>query len=182
MKKGFSLAEIILVIIIMGVIVSLSVSTLSKTGTNTVRLSFKSAFKIVESIVSEKTADFDLFPSGTLDNSISGGNYKLCQAFWDSLNTLTVSGDVGCASGASSVVTGSPNFVTTNGMRWYGFEDTFSGLPAKITVKVDVNGSGKGPNTDDTGNPDRDILRVYIYKSGKVETPSGGVEESYIKD
>ena len=160
MKKGFSLAELMIVLVVAGTIAALTIPVIVRDFSDTDKILYKSAFKLVESVVSELVSDLSLYPTGELSNTF-------CTNFKNKVNTI------GTPDCTTSLIPGTPNVTTTNGMRWYGFTGTmFSADP--VILKVDVNGPSKGNNVDG-----EDILQIQVYKSGKVSAPDG-TEANYL--
>ena len=163
MKKAFSLAEMLMVLTIMGILISFSIPMLTSNFGNINTTLYKTARDLTKTVADEVTV------SGGISNTF-------CNKFAEKVNT------VGAISCTSSNIPDSPNFVTSNKMKWYGLEDigavTFNnalcdnaetGLTGNcIKARVDINGV-KTPNT--LGD---DILNVYVNTSGDVRDSSGG--------
>ena len=184
MKKAFSLAEVLVTLTIIGIIAGVTIPIVSQSFQSNDKLLYKKAEQTVEKVIEYIMADDTLSPDGKLDNTF-------CNKFVSQINT---NGDVNCNS---SSVPGSPNLITTNGMRWYGLEDvgtsTFTsakcdtvpgltgGLSNCMKIEVDINGVGKQPNSNDYDTPNTDILKVYVTDIGKVGTPPG-IESTYLSE
>jgi len=163
MKKAFTLAETLIVLVIIGVIASLTIPTLMKNVSyNNDKVLFKSAYKIVETAVSDLISDVAIYPAGQLD-------ITLCNNFANKMNTL---GNINCTS--SDYGNKMPNFVTSNGMAWYGL-DLADFNPVDYTIfGVDIDGINKGTNTLHS-----DIMAIRLYKTGKV-TVTDPIEIGYL--
>ncbi len=181
MKKGFSLAELMVAMVVAGTIAALTIPVLMGGVQNNYDVLFKAAFRTVEQVVHEQTNDLSEFPNGLLDNNAVGGNQHFCQDFRARVNTLDGAGGVVGCDGTNSVVAGSPSFVTTNGMRWYGFEDAFdvegTDTSKSIRVSVDIDGASRGPNS--TAGANRDIFEIKIFETGRV-TATGALETTFL--
>jgi prepilin-type N-terminal cleavage/methylation domain-containing protein len=164
MKKGFSLAEVMIALIIVGVIIAVVLPVVNRTTADNDKILYKSAFKTVEQVVNELISDISLYPAGNFYNATSTDYF--CTNFSNKLNTI---GTVTC-DGASTIP-GTPNFIISNGMRWYGMR---SGFAANATIHIDIDGAGKGTNADGS-----DILEIIITDQGKVTAPSG-TETNYL--
>jgi len=185
MQKGFTLAETLITMAVIGVIMALSIPAVIQSTNDTTPL-FKKAYNTVEEIVTELINDTAMYPSGDLTT----GTNTFCNNFFSKINTI---GTVGCAEAAVAVPPADPDVTTTNAMRWYnihaatgttatnGFTtancDGAAGgggttgidtdLNTCIKLQVDVNGTNKGANiTTDQAN--KDIFTVYITNTGKV--------------
>lgn len=150
----------LIVLVVAGVIASLTIPVLIQSTNNTDAVLYKSAYRLVENVVNELVQDVGLYPDGQLDNS-------MCANFTAKVNTI---GAINCGA---SAIPASPNFTTSNGMRWYGFQSIAfpNTATANATLYVDINGA-KLPNATN-----RDILSVQIFKSGKVSVPAANTTE-----
>jgi len=160
MKKAFTLAEVLVVLLIAGVITALGISVIKNNNSDRNKVLYKSAFRITEQVVNELVSDLSLYATGELDTTF-------CANFKAKVNTIT---ETSCAT---STVATANNFVTSNGMRWFKMEGDFTTDPK--VIQVDVNGAGNLPNTAGT-----DILSIRVFKSGKISAPTGGLEEQYL--
>lgn len=163
MKKGMSLAELLLVLAIVGVVAALTIPIMVRNIGDTDRGLYRSAYRLVETVTNDLISDFALYPSGDLDNTYRTN-------FANKVNT------VGTVNLDASSVPGTPNFKTSNGMLWYGFASTnFNTDP--LSIQVDINGTNHGTNTAGS-----DILTIQVYKSGRISVPSSSTEESYLSN
>jgi prepilin-type N-terminal cleavage/methylation domain-containing protein len=181
MKKGFTLGEMVVAMAITAIICAMTIPVVTRSLVKQHKDAYKAAFKNVESVVDEMITDTSLYPGGEFTN---GADF--CSKFFDKANTIGASN---CA--AAPTIPTTPNFVTLNGMKWYfpgaGAIGTFnSACPDDVgnnclLIYVDING-GKGKNTNTGDNAQRDILGVYVSKTGKVYTPedTDGPERSYL--
>ena len=175
MKKGLSLGEMMVTLIIIGVISALTIPMITQTINNQDKPLFKAAFNNVNSIVNELINDISIYPNGEFSNN------TFCDNFVDKVNTI---GSIDCTG--PSVIPGTPNAITTNGMKWYNLEDDFvsTTCPAGVSgscikVSVDINGD-KSPNS--TTASDKDILDIYISNTGKVTVESSSTESGYLEN
>ena len=183
MKKGFSLAEMLVVLVIVGVIITLTINTVKQTSEKSIKTLYKAAYNNVETVVNELINDTALYPGAEFTDG------TFCDNFFDKVNYI---GAYSCAAPsvpAASGDTNTPSGSTSNGMRWYFMQDAFAaancytGAPAGaecIHIYVDVNGGkGKNVNTDPTSDT-VDILSIYIFKTGKVAVEPGTPEADYL--
>ena len=199
MKKGFSLGEILIALVIIGVISMMMIPTFKATMKGNNKVLYKSAFKNVEQSVSDLIMDLSKTPIGEFENAPP--NYNFCMNFGEKLNTLEPMEKANCQRTVNSAnpiySEGNANFISTNGMSWFGFKENFTpskgpgesdeeykiknpnGLPAgTLLIYVDVDGPHKGKNTNDTEDEDQDVFKVLIYKNGKVSIPKGTTNEN----
>jgi len=167
MRKGFTLAEMMVVLLIIGVVSAIIIPVLITNVGDTNKVLFKSGYRIVETAVNDLIADISLYPAGELDNTF-------CNNFINKVNTI---GSRNCDT--SSFVTKTPNFITTNGMAWYGFDTAntdFQNGTEFSNIVVDVDGIQKGKNLEGS-----DLLTIQVFLTGKVSV-SGDTESSYLQN
>jgi len=187
MRKGFTLAETLITMAIIGVIMALSIPAVIQSTNDTGPL-FKKAYNTVEDIVNELINDTSLYPTGEF------GSSGFCTNFFSKLNTV---GTVSCAEAAVAVPPADPDATTSNAMRWYnvhpatgttatdgftaancdgasgggGITGLDSDINTCIKISVDVNGANKGANIT-TAQANRDIFTIYVTNLGKVTVPA----------
>lgn len=149
-KKGFTLAEVLVTLVVIGIVAALTIPALLE---NTNQAELKTAFKksvatlnqaIVMSVAQDSVDVSNVTSSG--DNSAALANF-----FMNKLNVIS-----------SNTTAASPTFFTADGMQYTVTKYTAGGCnassdtnanstTANCVVSVDVNG-GKSPNTVSTGN------------------------------
>ncbi|MEI7474528.1 MAG: type II secretion system protein [bacterium] len=169
-KKGMTLAEILLVMVMLSILAAISIPLFNNTKNAASRneILYKSAFSAFSKINNEIIQDWN-FPGTVMTNT--SPSYLYCNEFAKRLilaKTTTGNTPVECSSVASSAssIPSTPNFVTINGMRWYGLNNvdfTAAGGLKFIKVYVDVDGVNKGKNTIDS-----DILPICVAEDGKI--------------
>ena len=198
-NKGFTLAEVLVVLSVIGILATVSLGVLSKMTPDKTKIKFRKAHQIVERTVAELINDEHLYPYNP--NSIGfrntdpvtwpgseeifSGNTKFCELFKRKLNSSNIvdTGSMGCG-----------NITTTDGITYFPPSDNNSYVN-KITYErenvlnyypmiIDINGTENGPNTGFTSanNPDkpwemrpvndndnRDRYIMYIKYDGRIE-------------
>lgn len=158
MKKGMTIAEVIFMLLILSVIIMCSIPIWKSSLGDLRKKQYAAAYKIAKDVAEDSILDYSVFNTGLLVNS----SKEFCNAFADRVNLIgSISGNC-----TSSSVPSTPNFITTNGMSWYGFNSDFSSN--EISVQVDVDGPNKGSNT-----VGEDILNIIVKDDATVLAPSG---------
>lgn len=145
MRKGFTLAETLITMAIIGIIMALSIPAVIQ-NTNDTKPLFKKAYNSVEEIVNEMINDTSLYPTGDLSAPASGAGLAYCSAtdltngvcfcknFFSKLNTI---GSVTCtAAAAVTPSTANMDATSTNSMLWYNIHST---VAAKATSGFTVD-------------------------------------------
>ena len=172
MKNAFTLSEALITLAIIGVMASVLVPTLNNAKPDKDKITYKKALYTVQSAVSS-AMESTLYAQATNsaaywgDDAIQAGDF--CKAVSESVNT---SGKINCSANSSYT---SPNFITTDGIRYWGLEGTFkdgSGNISDKTIHVDRKLSTGDIKTRSRlgGNPD-DGLKILVRYDGKVLTP-----------
>ena len=177
MKKAFTLAEVLVTITILGIIMAITIPVLNNTKPDKDPIYYKKGLQSIQGAMS-KIMDMDLI-ANNVDYKTGVPLYlmglNICPLFVDFLNTA---GRNSCDSGSTSDYD-SPNFVTTDGLRFWGFEQEFT--EPEITVYFDrkfsknelKNGKLTRPRDENHKVPG---LVLKIRYDGKVSIPN---EEKY---
>ncbi|GEM_PF-1973030 len=192
MKKGFTLAETLITMAIIGIIMALSIPAVIQ-STNDTKPLFKKAYNTVEQVVAELLNDVSLYPAGEFSNN------TFCNCFFSKLNTIGYNyvGNT-CANTFASIqiptgptTPNTPNAVTSNAMEWYNMHEDFDPTlcPTELIsfscmkISVDVNGYNKGADIElPTDAANRDIFNIYITTTGKVYVPADSAEATLLKN
>lgn len=123
-KPGFTLAEIMVAIGVLGVLSAMLIPTIAKIAPDKNKVMFKKAYYTLERAADNMINDDNNYPSNAIDtlaNVIRGFNYttattntsnKFCYFLSDELNT------VGTVSCPATNATGTGTFTTTDGIKW----------------------------------------------------------------
>jgi len=156
MKKGFTLAEVLITLVVIGIVVALTIPALLQ---NTRQAELKTALK--KSIAVLNQAIVMSIAQDSIDASsctnCSSNAQKLAEFFIGKLNVLS-----------QNVTSPNAYFYTADGMRFdiiqsngtCGTNSTTDPAPANCVVLVDVNGD-KLPNDYSTGNT---TANVYTFR------------------
>lgn len=180
MKNGFTLTETLISLVVIGIIAAILLPVLNSIRPDNGRVLYKKALYTMQNAISTAINDNTGVASNAqafwADSTVQPGDF--CNMISDTLNVV---GTVSCGSVGSS---SSPNFITSNGARWWGLDDVSSGKftlgtgtnPTK-TIFVDIDGSG-GPNT-----LGKDQFRMNVRYDGRVTTDSSWTTENdYLSD
>ena len=198
--KGFTLAEILITLVIIGILASIMLPALKKASPNREQIMLKKAYYILGRNVNELINDEEFYPDRDTENltgfsnvSIAdqtadgrearyhgteySGNSKFCGLFAAKMN---IRGNVNCDIEIGLDAGG--NFQSADGIIWSmpvgDFNRGADNIPQ--TISVDVNGVG-GQNCFEGGGcatPDR--FRIFVDRFGRITTPPDGIEQIYL--
>lgn len=156
-RNGFTLAEVLVTLTILGVIAAILIPAITKTTPNSQKVMFKKAYNILEQAVDFLINDDILYPNETGQSGFnyatdttgdSTTNNKFCYHLAQKLDVL---GAIACPNTTTATIT---KFATTaEGIDWYIFPGAataagqfpLTGNVYTTRIVVDVNGS-KLPN------------------------------------
>lgn len=173
MKKGFTLAETLISLSIIGVIAALTIPMLIPLMPDKSRTMYKKAVYSVQNSISMALNDSSSIAASSSTGWATTGvtSTTLCTDIAKGLNTM---GTVSCTAAGSDAA---PNFITVDGAAWWGLGGvTLSVGSPTVDAYVDINTSHQGKNV--VGD---DIFRVRIKYNGKVSVdPSWSKEVDYL--
>ncbi len=174
MKKGYTLAEVLITLVVLGIIMAISIPLLFGAKPNKDAMMYKKAIYNIQAAMVGVMDD----PMATLSNEYWADpdvtSSGFCEAFESAMNTL---GGANC-SGASTY--DNPNFTTSDGIKVWGLEGTnFTATGYKEekgkTIYVDRELSASEKNKLKTSrdashaNPG---LKILVTNDGRVKTGS----------
>ncbi len=174
MKKAFTLAEVLVTLTILGIVMAVTIPVLNNTRPEKDPIYYKKGLQTIQGAMS-KIMDLDVVANNVYEETgrplyLKGLN--ICSYFVNFINT---SGKTSCGGGDSSSSSyKSPNFITTDGLRFWGFEQEFT--EPEITVYFDRKFSNNELKNDKLTKP-RDEnhkvpgLALTIRYDGKVSIP-----------
>jgi len=199
--KAFTLAEIMVVFMIIAVIATATIGIQKSRKNYVTKFSYYATFTNIKTMVAELIADgcdiskdtgcgstAKLLPTNGHETSGPAINLGFCDRLIEMINVI---GNPNC----SLTGTITPNFVTTNGVRWFNFgsSPTYLDLASNpsyvvgtgteydkevYTVYADINGT-KGNSTINT-----DLMKFYITRDGNTVIPAedsiGGIDQNYL--
>ncbi len=172
-NKGYTLAETLLTILIIGILAAVTLPTIQKSMGNKLETMRIKTMYIIEQTVTQMLDDDTMYPQSNMEASIGlantnavkingityQGNTKFCELFASRI-TKAPSSPTNCTANAKT-------FTSADGVDWYLPVSNFS---TKQMIKFDVNGAEEDPNcTYNADNcPKPDIFEYYISPMGKI--------------
>jgi len=192
-KKAFTMAEMTIVLIIIGTIAALTLTSLNST-VDREKAMFKKAYSVAERAVSELINDDSLYTFTGTDtgfkdkSSVDLDGYKDAQG-----NTITASGGTKFCTLYKYKINSFDrpmgnendcNFSASDNIDWEIPNNSFtdgSADPDKIKIIADTNGD-KEPNCtyNETTCPQPDKFEIYVMWDGKMMV-EGNKEQEYLK-
>lgn len=179
MKKAFTLSEALVTLAIIGVLAAILIPVIDNVRPDKDKVTYKKALYNMQGAVSN-AMDSTLYQmaanSSAYWKDANVGDEDFCNAIADALNT---SGPINCKSKSSYE---KPNFITTDGIRYWGLEGRFSDDPAVKTRTIFVDRAlnskelktiAKKRGKDGTG------LKIRVSFDGKVDTPESTAADNY---
>ena len=185
MKKGFTLAESMLTMIIIAIVASIAIPAFKNAQPNQEMMMLKKAYYLTGRLINELINDDEFYPENEDENSGGfsqtnqvtyhgqsiSGNTKFCELFAGRMN---VKGNISCNASITKANTfpnnaapvGNGHFTTNDGIVWVLPIGSFAN--AKESIYIDVNGE-KGQNcfpSNSCGKPDR--FEIKIDRFGKM--------------
>lgn len=177
-KKAMSLSEVLVCLAVVGVLAMILVPILTKTTTGKEKFLYKKAINTMQNAVSAVMQDNTVMNSSNFWPELSNSGLDVRNAIADK---IILEGPVNnTGSGSSSFA--NPDFVSSDGMIWWGLPTTWEqnnagSAKTYYDVYVDVNGEkGINRSSDDLASSAEekkpDQLKMRLMKDGRVIVPS----------
>ncbi len=179
MKKGFTLAEVLVTLTILGVVMAVTIPVLNNVSPDKDPIFYKKGSQSIQAALN-KIMNMKEVEEVTDDNGINyylaglTSESRFCELFAETLN---ISGKSSCNESSSY---NSPNFITTDGIRFWGFEGKFN-IGGEKTVYFDrklsrneINNLAKKRDSyhEEPG------LKINISYNGHVSIPDNSTSGS----
>ena len=172
LAKGFSLAEVLIIVACVIVIAILCLQVLKKIIPDKDARMFKKAYNLTARLVPSMAHDDELYPEVEGNNAPQylgntewviyqgkkyEGSTKFCGLFAAKINALS---EISCNASAS--LDGKATLTTNDGVVWVLPITEFKDLKTPGIIQIDTNGAKK-PNKDGY-----DRYKIYVYQDGTV--------------
>lgn len=160
-QKGFTLAEVVLSIVILGMLSAILIPVIRKALPDNNKVMFRKSYSVLEAAISDMINDDQAYPAtknGFSNTDITGtvvpsGFDKFCYLLGEELNLQPVAAAGADDSGAVCPLSGIGYFRTSDGVDWFIY-DSAKFLPISTTddsaystrIVIDVNGKNTDPN------------------------------------
>ncbi len=200
-KKGYTLAEVLITLTVIGVIAAVSAPLISKYKPDTTKVNYLKTYDLLNERINYLANNREIYPiinnegnyayhdyplamldTVTFNNVSIGGKSKLCKAF--ALASGLEINEGGCSDEYNSEKydpkTQTPSFTTNNGVDMF-FTTDASESEYRTDVYVDIDGKDKGKNCYYGSNcKSPDMFKFVVTADGKV-FPNDVMGNEYLK-
>lgn len=201
-KNGFTLAEILITLAIIGVISALVLPSLINSTPNREQIMLKKAYYLASRNINELINDEELYPereSETIsgfsnvninDQTADGreamfhgerysGDSKFCNLFAARMN---IRGNINCGETVS--LDNGGNFQSADGIVWSmpigNFNRGSEVNQSFQNIQIDVNGTAGRNCFEGAGCTIPDRFTIQVNRLGRITVPANGIEQEYL--
>ncbi len=182
MKKAFTLSEVLIALVVIGVVIAITIPILNKSRPDKDHAIYRKATFSINSALANIMEENIVKKSPDLMAGEYMSESSFCELFSENLNTT---GSINCTSTSSY---SSPNFITTDGIRFWGFEGkVFSSSVKERVVHADrklttAEQSRLSSHRDSDHSNINTGLRIKIFYDGLVKIDNSWTYEKKLAE
>ena len=177
-KKGFTLAEILGTMTLIGVVAAMTLPVIVQARPNKELIMFRKAYAETTRIVNDLINDEDLYPDAEESGLATTDALKDFVTYF--AQKMGSKGEV--VTTAKTDFTTTPSFISADGMRWFIAYSADASNGQNFTIRVDVSETAGDcvSGSQNCTTPDR--FRIFVAKDGRISLPVGDndIERTYI--